>query len=407
MISTSIQAAQSSIRSSKVRTALTTVGVIIGVIFFVLISSIVDGLNAGVRDQIESLGGNLITVTPGNTIERDEEGNIENFNFAASFGASTLTERDLQSVGEVDGIKAAAPQMIVSGIVSRDEMELSNGFILATNPSYPDAVNQSIETGSFFGSEAKSNVAVVGAGVVDELFAGTASLGSSITVRGQQFTIIGIMERYETNGFNFGPDINNAVYIPFETGKEFNGGVALVQEIDIQLEEEADADVVATAIEESILENHGGEKDFTVIKQDEFIDLTGNIFSLLKNFSNIISLIILMIGGVVILLVMLITVKERTQEIGLRKAVGATNRDILTQFIFEAIAVTWFGAFVGATISVAIGLLISALTELSPVFTLNTFLVAFALSSVFGLLGGIIPAFIAASKDPIEALRNE
>lgn len=407
MISISLQAAQSSIRSSKVRTALTTIGVIIGVIFFVLISSIVDGLNAGVRDQIESLGGNLVTVTPGNTIERDEEGNIENFNFAASFGASTLTERDLMSVGEIEGVKAAAPQMIVSGVVSRDETELSNGFILATNPSYPDSVNQMVETGSFFGSDTKSNVAVVGTGVVEKLFAGTASLGSSITVRGEQFTIIGIMEQYETNGLNFGPDINNAVYIPFETGKDFNGGVALVQEIDIQLDEEADADIVAAGIEEVILENHGGEEDFTVLKQDEFIDLTGNVFSLLKNFSNIISVIILMIGGIVILLVMLITVKERTREIGLRKAVGATNRDILTQFVFEAIAVTWFGAFIGAAISVVIGLSIAGLTELSPVFTLNTFLVAIGLSTVFGLLGGIIPAFIAAYKDPIEALRHE
>ncbi len=407
MLGVAVQSAISSIRSSKVRTLLTTIGVIIGVIFFVLISATVDGLDSEVRTEIESLGGNLVIVVPGNAVDRDEDGEVVGFNIVAALGTSTLSEKDLNDVSKIKDVKATAPLMIVSGLVEREEMQSKDSPIIATTSDFPAALNQKIAEGKFFSKDSDSRVAVVGSNIVKNLFAGTVSLGSSINVRGQPFAIVGVMEESTVEGLNLGPDIDDAVFIPFEAGKKINGGTGLIQRIYLQLGTEADADTATENMKKVLLKNHGGQEDFSIIKQDEIIDLSSSIFSIIKNFSNIVSLIIMIIGGIVILLVMMMTVKERTREIGLRKAVGATNLDILTQFIVETVVITWFGAIVGIATAAIISVSIGFLTELTPIITLSTVLVAFGLATLFGLLGGLIPAFFAAFKDPIEALRHE
>lgn len=407
MIRTNVHLALTSLKSAKIRAGLTMVAVIIGVGSFVIVTTTIDGLSAATEDQINDLGGNLVTINPGRLITEDDEGN-RSFNFAASFGASTLTERDLDSVSKLEGIDAIAPQIIISGQVSRGENELDNGIIIATNQDYPDAFGQTIENGTFLmDSNNSSRFAVVGSDVVQDLYAGELALGTKITVRGESFTIIGSMEEYESD-FDFGGiDLNDAVFISLASSEALTGSIPLIQEIDIQLADGSDADAVVASIEETLLKNHGGEEDFTVLKQDDLIELTDDIFGLIKSSGQFLSFIMLFVASIVILLIMLITVRERTREIGIRKSIGATNSNILVQFLTEAIVISWIGSGIGLVAGYLLGFLLKRVTSITPVYSINTIVTVIVISTTVGIISGVIPAWLAARKDPVESLRHE
>ena len=407
MIRTNVHLALTSLKSAKVRAGLTMVAVIIGVGSFVIVTTTIDGLSKATENQINDLGGNLVTINPGKLITEDENGN-RSFNFAASFGASTLTERDLESVSKLDGIGAIAPQIIISGQITRGENELDNGIIIATNEDYPDAVGQTLDAGTFLTDDTKSSrFAVVGSNVVEELYGGELALGTKITVRGEAFTIIGSMEEYEAD-FSFGGvDFNNAVLISLDSSEALTGSIPLIQEIDIQLAEGSDADQVVADIKATLLKNHGGEEDFTVLKQDDLIDLTDDIFGLIKSSGQFLAFIMLFVASIVILLIMLITVRERTREIGIRKSIGATNSNILVQFLTEAVVLCWIGSAIGLAAGYLLGFLLQRVTGITPVYSLNTIITVVVISTSVGVVAGVIPAWLAARKDPVESLRHE
>lgn len=407
MIRVNVRLAINSIRSSKLRSLLTMVAVIIGVAGFLVVTTTVEGLKSATASEINDLGGNLVSINSGKLVTTDANGK-ESLNFAASFGASTLTEKDLDAVREIEGIKAAAPQVILSGQVTRGDVEAKNTLIFATNQDYPEAFGQKIEVGEFLKDEdADKNFAVIGQGLIDELFGGKLVLGAKVSVRGQELTVMGAMEKYDS-GFEFGGvDYNNTIFIPLGVAKKLSGGVLPIQEIDIQLEDTSNADAVVSEIKAKLLANHGGEEDFTVLKQDQLISLTGSLFDSIKGVAQYLSYVMLFVAAVVILLIMLITVTERTHEIGIRKSIGASNSNILVQFITEAIVLSWTGSIIGLGFGFLLGLLVKSATDITPVYTLNTILVVVVISTVVGALAGLYPAWQAARKDPVDALRHE
>ncbi|MCE7936401.1 hypothetical protein DYH10_01225 [Candidatus Saccharibacteria bacterium CPR2] len=407
MIWTNIKLALNSLRQSKLRSFLTMIAVIIGVAAFMIVTTTVEGLKSAASNEINELGGNLITVNSGKILYKDESGR-QQFNFAASMGASTLTEKDLNDLRSLDGVKAAAPQVMISGEVEVKDKAFPSAFILATNEDYPSAFSQKVEKGEFFSDNlTNKNVVVVGSGVVAKGFSGASPLGSKILIRNQEFTVLGVMEEYKSS-FNIGADLNNAIIIPVESAKELTGGTPVsIQEIDIQLDEGADANVQAEKINNKLLENHGGEDDFTVLKQDELIDLTGSLLDQIKKVSQAVSYIMLFVGSVVILLIMLITVKERTREIGIRKSIGATNSNILTQFLTEAVVLSWVGSLMGIALGFALGFAVKAAIDITPTYSINSIITVVIISTTIGAVGGFFPALQAARKDPVEALRYE
>lgn len=411
MIRTDIRLATASIKSTKMRSILTMVAIIIGVCGFVMVTAFVDGLKSSVSNQISDYGGKLIAVNSGNIATTDAEGKITKFNPLAGFGgAPTLTEKDLKAIGKIDGVDTLAPQMFISlsGTVKRSEEIYDGVIIMATNENYPAIANQKLQIGNFWTEETnKRQVVVVGSKLAEKMFGGGFGLGAQVEIRREKFTVIGVLEKTEMGSMNFGADINNIALIPLATGKQFNGGAANISEIDVIITDAEKADKVASDIKKLLLNNHGGEKDFAVLKQDELISLTGNIFNQIKAFSSIITYVMLFVGGIVIALIMLITVKERTREIGIRKSIGATSKNILSQFIIEAIVISWVGSIIGILVAVLIGLYVTGTTDLAPAYSLHTLVSVVIISTVIGAVSGLIPAGMAAKKDPVRALRDE
>lgn len=404
MLLMNIKMAWNSIRASKLRSLLTMVAVIIGVAAFLLVTTTVEGLKSATANEIDELGGNLVTINSGQIFFEDESGN-QQLNFAAVLGASTLTEQDLEDVSEIEGVRVAAPQVLVSGTVQYDGEDVAGSLILATNSNYPEAFNQEVSIGAFFEDSASKHV-VIGQGIAGRYFNNTNPLARTLSIRGEEFIVVGVMEPFDSS-FNLGANLDSAVIIPIDTAKELTGAPPAIQEIDIQLDDNADAEAVVAQIEETLLDNHGGEQDFTVLKQDELIDLTGSLLDQIKQASQAVSAIMLFVGGVVIMLIMLISVNERIREIGIRKSIGATNRNILSQFMIEALFLSWFGSLLGIIVGWVGGLVVRNLIDVTPVYSLSAILMVALISTTVGVLAGVYPAWQAAKKNPIEALRHE
>lgn len=408
MLLQNIQMALASIRAAKLRAFLTMLGIIIGVSSVVTILAAGDGVKKSVTDQVSSFGTNLIQINPGQAVTEDEEGNNSSFNFAASIGTSTLTENDVSVIQKTQGVDLAAPVMVISGVPQAGDNQLPSAFVLATYPQMLEVINRSVASGSFF-SEAQSNqkVVAIGGGVAEKLFPGQDPLGQTVKIRNVDFTVIGVLPKEESSGISLGPSFDDAIYMPFAVGKDISGGVANILEIDVKATDAETIDQTVDNIKAALKQNHAGVTDFTVLTAEESLEIFDTILGVVTSFVTAIASISLLVGGIGVMNIMFVSVTERTREVGIRKAIGATKRNILTQFLIEAVVISLIGGLLGVGLALLMGWGIEAAADFSPVFTLNAFITAVVISIVVGVIFGTAPAVKAARKDPIEALRYE
>lgn len=408
MLGANIKIALASIRSAKWRSFLTMLGIIIGVVSVVTTVSLGEGVKKQVASQINNLGSDLITIRPGKTVVRDQSGKITGVNFLSGVGVSTLTEQDVEIVKRVPGVKVAVPLNLITGVAKTESSEFASGLIIGTTSQIPELLNQKVEFGEFFKLKDEGRfVAVIGRTVADELFGEFAPIGKTIMVRGQSFIVRGVLEQVETSPLTPGPNFNSAIFIPYVGAKSLTGNGNQIYQILVKGDDPSRASDLALAITTALKNTHGGEEDFTVLKQEESLAITSNILNYLTSLIAGIAAISLLVGGIGIMNIMLVAVSERTHEIGIRKAVGATNRQILGQFLIEAVVLSVLGGIIGVVFSALANILVRIFTSLQPVMTLPVILLATGVSVVVGIIFGITPALTAARKDPIQALRYE
>lgn len=412
MIFRNFAMALASLAQNKLRSFLTMLGIIIGVASVITVIAVGEGVKEEVSNSITDLGSNLINVSPGQTISTDEDGQ-QAFNPIAGLGASTLTIEDVTTIEDVDGIEIVAPLGFISGAPTRDGEQAQGALIIATTPSIVELLGQEVASGNFFEAseletEEPTFEAVIGQGVAESLFSDSDPLGQIITIRGEEFTVVGVMKVEEETAaaLTSGPDLGSSVYVPFAAATEVTGS-SNITEINAKAFDNADVEEVAEAIRLALRENHGGEDDFTVLTQDDILSVFDTIVSLLTNFISAIAAISLLVGGIGVANIMLVSVTERTREIGIRKAVGATRWHILLQFLIEAIVLSITGGILGVAAAYGLTLLVESQSGIVAVFTPYAFALALGVSGLVGVIFGIAPAIKAARKNPIQALRYE
>lgn len=400
-----IQNARQSMKSSRLRSFLTMIGVTVGVASITTILALSAGANKIVGDQVDALGGNIAVIRPGapHTNELDE---LSNFTNETQYTASTLTDVDVESITTIDHIAKVAPIMVLSGSVAGTTQAKSGTPIVATSPEFAAISNLKVTDGQFLDVSLNSATAVIGPQLSIDVFGTEHSIGQTIKIKGQSFTIIGILKRENTPVNYNAIDSDAAVFINFASGKVLNQGASHIQQINVQSDSVSHLQNVITEINKRLLKNHFGEVDFSVLSGSAISQPTSKIFTAIAGVSVAIAAISLIVGGVGIMNIMLVSVAERTREIGIRKALGASNGDIVAQFLIESLALSLGGGLLGYIVGNTLAFIISTFLTFDPVINWEIAAIAGVVSLVIGTLFGMYPAIRAAKKDPISALRQ-
>lgn len=393
-----------SLKTTRTRTLLTILGVAIGVASMTTILSLSSGITGVIRHQVDALGGNVAVVQPQANTKGAEH--LTNPFDQLAFNTSTLSEDDLAAITNLPDVKAAAPLMIIDGTLQAKNTVLPNSTVVATTPAFAQITNLPIRDGQFIDSVTNRDTAVLGPQLSIDLFGTDQPMGQTFSMRGQTFTVIGVLKRLN-NPVNFNNvDLDNAAIISLESGKTFHQGTAQLQQIDIQATNVASLPRVVDQVNRQILANHHNEQDFSVVSGKAIAQPTSELFTAITGVMTAIAAISLVVGGIGIMNIMLVGVAERTREIGLRKSVGASDSNIVNQFMTEALIISLLGGIIGYLGGYLCAFIISTFLTFNPAFTWQIVIAAFGTSLVVGLVFGLYPALRAARKDPIESLRQ-
>lgn len=387
-----------SVFSHRLRSGLTALGIGIGVTAVVLLTSIGEGLNTYMVEQFTQFGTNTIQIQPGK---------------ASTFGVSPgvlnsvrpLSLADAVALERVPYVLHSVP--IVAGSASVEGRDRERSVtVYAVGPDFDKAFKFDVVTGTFLPQdelERARNVAVLGARLNSELFGSVNALGERIRVGGQRYRVVGVME---SKGDVIGIDLDDTVYIPAARGLELFNRQGLL-EIDVLYSEGAPVDEVVESIRRVLTARHGGE-DFTVVTQQQMLDVLDSIVNVLTLGVAALGGISLLVGGVGIFTIMTIAVRERTQEIGLLRAIGARRGHIAQLFVGEAMLLSAFGGLGGLLLGIGIVLLAQwTLPSMPATISLPYVGLAFGIAVVIGLVAGVLPARAAARLSPLDALRAE
>ena len=395
-----------SIRRNKTRSFLTMLGVIIGVASVTALIALGQGLQNDVSSLIRGLGTNVLVVI-GGKMDLSNTQSTQQVNPANMVSADILTLEDVKTLEETEGVELVSPITLVAGASLKYEDKDSTPMIMGAYPNIFETFQVlEIDRGEMFQSNDRDNVIVIGPGVKEFFFGEYGdAIGKKLTLNEEEFEIIATVATSKTTSL-FASDFDYTAAIPYDTATNFNGGEDVFR-IMVKARDDVDVMAIKESITEKIKENHGGEDNFTVFTQEDLLDMMGQFLGMATALVTAIAAISLVVGGIGIMNIMLVSVTERTKEIGLRKAMGATKLDILVQFLVEAIVVTLIGGLIGLGLAFVAGMIVATKTPLQADITPTIILIALGISVTIGVAFGIWPAASAARKDPIEAIRHE
>lgn len=399
------------IRGNSLRSFLTMLGIIIGVFSVMVIMSVGAGAQSLILNQITSLGSNLIGVLPGKS---DEQGPP-----ASVFGIviTTLKQEDAKAILAYGSPHIQAVAVYVRGIdtVTTDTNETDTNFV-GTTASYPAVENVSLLRGRFFSEDEEkgiARVAVLGSSVAQELFEDQDPIGQEIQIKRSRFSVVGVIASRGVSGFQ---NQDNQIFVPVITAQKLLLGIRHISFMRIKIDDASavpeSIEIIKQVLREQHGVNHPDQDDFSVRSMNQGLEAITNITDAIRFFLAAIAAISLLVGGIGIMNIMLAAVEERTKEIGLRKAVGATNHHITLQFLIETVCITVTGGIIGillgSSVSYLVGIIAQGLGYRWDIhISLPSIALGVGISILVGLLFGITPAKKASHLNPITALRYE
>jgi len=410
----SIRMALRSLRANKLRAGLTMLGIIIGTGAVIALLAVGQGAQAEITSQIQSIGSNLIFVFPGQLQQGAGKGTLRIVRM--------LTRQDAEAIADTSRnphVAAVAPEIDRSVTLTYDGNSVSVSAV-GTTPEYQYVRNFPTQYGEFFTAgdeDAAARVAVLGSTTAEDLFGEPEdAVGETIRVNGVPFKVIGVLEGKGGQGM-MGGSRDSVAILPLSTAQKrlFSGrmvteGGVRVDFINVSAVDEASIDPAIEEITWTLRDRHDiqyEEDDFSVASQQDILSVAGQITSILTIVLGAIAGISLLVGGIGIMNIMLVSVTERTREIGIRKAVGAKRSDILWQFLIESIVLSVVGGVVGIAFGLGVALLVKRLAQLTTYVSAQAVTLAVGFSIAVGLFFGIYPASRASNLNPIDALRYE
>lgn len=383
-----IKLALNNIRGNKLRSGLTMLGLVIGIASVIILVGIGNGATKNVQNQVSSLGADVLTVTISNS-------------------DTTLDYADLDGFTSLRLIESAAPYVTVSATVSRNTETSEQTSLIATNDNYLDVMDYQLSKGrtiSEIDIENCSKVVIIGSSAAEDLFGLTDPLGETVKIDGDNYTVIGVLE---STGSSMGNNVDDMLLMPITTVK-YLGDDAGISNLYLNAKSDDVVEDAVSEVEQYLTQTYAlsADDDFSVSTQESMLEAMEDITNTMSLLLGGIAGISLLVGGIGVMNVMLVSVSERTKEIGIRKSLGAKRADILKQFLIEALVLSLFGGIIGIMVGI-IGGFASEVFGVSFAPGIGVVLLSFTVSAAVGLVFGIFPSYRAAGLRPIDALKQE
>ena len=403
MLSTHFHLATESLKRNRGRTFLSALGIAIGVASIVLILSLTGGIDKLISTKTDKNNANLVLVKPSNG-KSTADNIIEELTASNKYVKSSLNVDDVKTIRKIEGVSLVAPIAINNSAISYGEKNYSNVNVVATSVDLVNVMNFNLKNGQFLDKSLRDNVAVIGYSAAEMYFGGPEAITKTFEYDGQQFMIVGVLDELN-DPINFnGVDFDKSIFIDLDYAETFEKSIQ-IQQIDIRTENTDVVTQVKQEITDKLTEAKRTNDTFEVLSGDEEQHPAGSLLSIVSSMLTLVASISLVVGGVGIMNIMLVSVSERTREIGIRKSVGASAGNILLQFLFESIILAVMGGIMGFAIGYIGAFLISLITPFAPHISWQILAITGGVSLTVGIIFGLYPAIKAARKDPILSIK--
>ena len=404
LLRTHLSIALDSLHRNRVRTFLSALGIAIGVASIVLIMSLTGGIGSLINASSDKNNANLILVRP-STGKELAENLIDELTANNQYAKSSLTLDDTTSIAKLGNIEAVAPIASNISAVTIGDKSYQSINVVATNADLVKTAKLALKNGQFFEeSGTHNNAAVIGHDLATKLFGTTDILARTFQYGDQKFIIIGVLEKTDSPINYNGVDFDNSILIDINFANSFESSIQ-IQQINVRTTTTDSTESVAEEIKTKLTNSKKGDTTFQVLTGSSNFQPAGSLLSIISSMLTLVASISLIVGGVGIMNIMLVSVSERTREIGIRKAVGASSGNILLQFLFESIILSFIGGIMGIALGYATAFAISLITPFAPHISWSILGITCLTSLIVGIIFGVYPAAKAATKDPITSLK--
>lgn len=405
LIRTHYKLAKTSIKENRGRSFLTCLGIAIGVASIILILSLMGSITNLIQSEIGEIGADLIVVRP-NSSKDNLTGIIEELTSANTFQKSNLSTKDVETISKVENVSAVAPIAISTNTVVTERNTINSVPVLGTNLDYAKIESLPMRYGAFLNENNEGKSVVLGHTLSLALFNTiNSTVGKMVSIMGEKFMVVGVLDEVNKQ-INFDNiDYDNAIIMDINSLDEVTGSTQ-IQQINVKAANTDSLATISSEIEKSLTEQKSGDTSFTVAYGEGITHPASNLFTIISGMLATVAAISLIVGGIGVMNIMLVSVSERTHEIGIRKAVGASGRNILMQFIFESLILSILGGIFGLILGYTLAFLLSVITPFPPYISWQIIAITFLTTIVIGVIFGIYPAIKAASKNPIDSLKH-
>lgn len=410
LIRTHFDLAKSTLKRSRGRSFLTCLGIAIGVASIILILSLMGSINRLIAAQVKSVGEDLIVVRP--TTHKDSVDNvIDELTSSTQYSKSNLTVEDVDYIKNLNPTNLATAEFPVTKAapISNNiytlvgERTVDSGVVLGTNSDLAEILNLELKSGTFI-NEKSQNTAVIGHDLSLMLYGTTEPIGKTFTLQNEKFIIVGILSESD-DPINFNNvDLDSSIIVNINHLREIDPSIQ-VQQIDVKVATVESVERTANQIKDVLTTTKNGDKNFSVEYGENITHPASNLFNIVSTMLTIVAGISLVVGGIGVMNIMLVSVAERTHEIGIRKSVGATNGNIFGEFIFESLILCLLGGFLGVILGYIGAFFVSVVTPFTPYIDLKICFAALIIPTIVGTIFGLYPAIKAARRNPIDSLK--